>query len=297
MSLQLLENVKFEKQIFGPPDKDYYDIDKAILPTNRKQNINAQYITNSEEGTFLETVELDNTTNSKNSHRYSANIYTVEEDNPTHLYKNLRLKNPEDIHKIKRIFGEVGGMTFDEVYMEFYTQLQQFYGMSGIPLYFFKHGLPSVKHYSANIDVELINPEDDNISLLVDKYTVDSLVDLTEWSIYQSRYFGEHTDYLPINCNNNFNLPTYLLIANQKLTNIRLVLGEDSYPLVQEADLTIKLTNTLNSNDFTNYCINFSSITSLLKYDCVDSTDVKFCTINSQRMQYASGMVAPKYCS
>jgi len=94
----------------------------------------------------------------------------------------------------------------------------------------------------------------------------------------------------------NFNHLAYFLIANRKLTNIKLTLGDDVFPLKQGEDDIIKLTNTLDSDDVSNYCINFSQVDiQQLEYECDDSEGLIISCVNSHNLRKMSGMIGLTY--
>ena len=291
IDLTELENFKFENNIFGSQDKD-----------NKKQNINKFYIDYVSNAKFVETTEPSSLIIDK---RYKQIIYTLFKtglEDKHCFFKNLRLKNQEDLDKIESFVIECGGQKFDKIYTWTFPQLQSFYKMTEteIPFSYFKYGAVYTKYHDVKIYITLKKDIQEDIPLLVDVYenlneNKDTLLQLLSYQapcLHISNHKKNETEL-------NINHPCYFFVCNKKLDNIILQFNREfkkEFKLVQEQNGIIRLTNTLNSDDFSNYCVNFSRIYyATLKYNCLDDEGLMLCAVNSQIIRVASGMAGLAY--
>ena len=214
-----------------------------------------------------------------------------------YILKNLRLKNPQDVSKISRYGLLFGGGDVTTFHGEFYSQLQLFLEMDGIPLHVFKDGIPPSTQQKVEIFLEII--DDTDIILLVDKYKGDAMPKHLEYITYQT------TSQAIINrgkqvCKEALIglCPTYFLMANKKIRDIKLYLTsngkEYTFKLKQDKNGIINLTDNLKLNDFSNYCIDFTKANTSLSYSCSD-IDVIIGSVNSNVLRCMSQMTGVAY--
>ena len=284
-----MENFKFENNIFGAQDT-----------ANKKQNINKFYIDYVSNAKFVETTE-----SLRIDKRNKQIIYTLFKtglEDKQFFFKNLRLKNQEDLDKIESFEIECGGQRFDTIYTWTFPQLQSFYKMTEteIPFSYFKYGAVYTKYHDVRIYITLKKDIQEDIPLLIDVY--ENLNENKDTSLellsYQSQclHISNHKKNETVL---NINHPCYFFVCNKKLDNIILQFNGEfkkEFKLVQEQNGIIRLTNKLNSDDFSNYCVNFSKIDlATLKYNCLDDEGLMLCAINSQITRVMSGMAGLAY--
>ena len=206
------------------------------------------------------------------------------------MYKNLQFEG--NIDNIEWIELEVGGRRIDRINMEFYKTLQQFYKMDGIPFYSFKYGHFIKYFHITRILFKIKKPE--KIILKVDEYHSLKYYLVTNQLLYinsKCEYFNVKDKDNVINL--NFEHPTYFFLCNHKLENINLTfpLGNENrkkFKLYQYGQI-IRLTLKLDSDDISNYSINFSRFDKIeLEFDSPNSDKIILTSIHNNILQHRS---------
>jgi len=223
-----------------------------------------------------------------------------------HILKNVRFKNDDDIVNVRRYDLVIGGQRVDSLDDVFYSQLQIFYEMDGIPLYFFKHGTPG-KHEYHDISIVISGVNVQDIILLVDKYKPN---------IDPPNYPGCH-EYLTYHLQPSsmgscgldvfqFYGPVYFFMANKRIYDIVLHIKyrshhnsgklpdkkEYSFKLKQDKNGFINLTDNLKLEDFSTYCMSFGGREDKrISYKCLEEGDILIGTVYLNVARHMSGMI------
>jgi hypothetical protein len=218
------------------------------------------------------------------------------------FFTNLRFKNIKDLENVEYIEFVTDGGMMDRIYPCFFKQLQLFYKMDTIPFHLFKHGYIYAFYHRANIIIKLKDEKYKDIPLMVDKYrnyAFKSGMSL-EFVMYQTQNIIVREDEIG-STKLNFNHTVYFLMANRKLKNIKLIIGNteddtEEFSLIQDENGVIKLINKFDYKDIVTYCINFSQLdVQRLEYECDDSEGLIIGCVNSHIFRKMSGMIGLAY--
>jgi hypothetical protein len=296
---------EIKKTIF---DKYYYD------QNDKKTNkLNDEYINLTSKSIFLETIEK---TENSQTNIVSINFPTDTIYPRKYIYKNLRFGDDvksdieSDIEKdIEKIEFVIGSKVINVVPLKFYKTLQKFYEMDGIPLNIFKYGHISNLFHSAHVNIILKNTR--KITLLADKYLnpdhnivnpntgILSTYKPLKCHVYQASHIYHHEfNVKPID--NEIELfvymPTYMLLCSHKLTKIKLILNDKKEFKLNQYGKIIRLTPKIDSDNISNYAINFSRISSVkLKFDSPYSNKIYITNLRANILMIQSGLSGLKF--
>ena len=282
--------MNLSKKIYGLSDKYLLDNNN-----NRNKKCNDIYLEETSSFTFCKKIELTN------EHSSLVSFILPHSDKLT-MYKNLQFKG--NIDNIEWIELQVGGQRIDRINMIFYKTLQKFYKMDGIPFYSFKYGHFMAFYNQTKILFKVRKPT--KISLQLDKYN-KQIIDLKmQQLLYMNSYHNLHVN---VKKKDNdiclyFNHPTYFLLSNHKLENIKLILfgkyknGNEHEFNIHQYGQIIRLTLKLDSDDISNYSFNFSRVQNIrLKFDSPNSDKIIISSIHFNILRHESGLSGLAFAS
>ena len=279
--------------------KTFYGLaDKFLLDNNKNRNkkCNDIYLEETSSYTFCKKIELNNKHSSLVSFILPHSYNLI-------MYKNLQFKG--NIDNIEWIELEVGGNRIDRINMVFYKTLQKFYKMDGIPFYSFKYGHFMANFHQTKILFKVRKPT--KITLQLDKYNKLNY----DFKMEQLLYINYYDLLVNTKKKDNdiclyFNHPTYFLLCNHKLENIKLILfgkyknGNEYYYEfnIYQYGQIIRLTPKLDSDDISNYSFNFSYVRNIrLKFDSPNSDKIIISSIHFNILRHISGLTGLAFCS
>ena len=184
--------------------------------------------------------------------------------------------------------------------MVFYKTLQKFYKMDGIPFYSFKYGHFMAFYCQTKILFKVRKPT--RIILQLDEYNKLKYYFKMEQLIYMNSCYYDLLENTKKNDNDiylYFNSPTYFILCNYKLENIKLILfgkyknGNGYYYEfnIHQYGQIIRLTPKLDSDDISNYSFNFSRVQNIrLKFDSPNSDKIIISSIHYNILRHKSGL-------
>jgi len=279
-------------------DKKYF-YEEEFSPDTKKKDVNKEYLEYVNNSEYIGTVEVKGIANGEkwSPGRFGYELPNKDSRGGEYILKNLRLKNPQDVSKISRYALLFGGGDITSFTGEFYSQLQLFLEMDGIPIHVFKDGIPPSTQQKVEMFLEIIDGTD--IILLVDKYKGDAMPKRLEYITYQTTSQAIINQGKQVCKETLIGLcPTYFLMANKKIRDIKLYLTsngkEYTFKLKQDKNGIINLTDNLKLNDFSNYFIDFTKAKTSLSYSCSD-IDVIIGSVNSNVLRCMSQMTGVAY--
>jgi hypothetical protein len=288
---------RFDRQLYNDFSQ-YLPIRQTKILYNKV--VNKDYLDYISDCTFIETKEL---TGNDEFIIYYSNIIHCKCNYGNHgddvfLFKNLRFEDESVIKYIENIKFGINNSILCDFNGCFYKTLQKFYKMKGIPIHIFIYGFLQ-KFYTCYPKLTITFYEKpQNIKILYDVYKRKK----PRCNIGQQFYTYQCHNQINIKVkkeNNKINLkefrcPVYFFICNHKLTNIKLHLFDQIYPLQQYGQI-IRLTNKIDHEILSNYPYNISRIIADLIFDSPYSDNIILTSVNLNIIRSMSGCYGMAY--